>query len=68
MGWVLSSTLTLLSASSCDGSGCCEGKRNKRDFTDKVEANILLSSELGVYYLNGVGAVKHPHPIGRRVL
>ncbi len=58
MGWVLSSTLTLLSVSSCDGSGCCE------DLIDKVEANILLNHELGVDCCNRMGADKYPNLVG----
>ena len=64
MGWVLSSTLTPLGVSSCDGSGCCEGKRNKTDLADKVDANTLLSNEVGVSSFNGMGAVEYPNPIG----
>ena len=64
MGRVLSGTLTPLGVSPCDGSGCCEGERNKRDLTGKVEANILLSNELGVSAFNGMGAAEYPNPIG----
>jgi hypothetical protein len=63
MGWVLSGTLTLLSGISCDGSGFCEGAENKRDLTAKVEANTLLSNDLGACDLDGMGAVGHPNPI-----
>ncbi len=42
MVWVLLSTLTLLGVSSCDGSGCCEGKVNKKDLTDKVSGCLFV--------------------------
>ena len=58
MGWVLLSTLTLLGVRSCDGSGCCEGKWNNNDLTDKVEANTLWVNNLGVSSCAGMGAVE----------